>query len=225
MLLPASRSITPLAAKRLKAIEEYSHLGAGFRIALRDLEIRGAGNILGSEQSGHIQTVGYQMYCELLADAVRKLKDEPVESIPTAVIDLGFATYIPKNYIPADRHRMDMYRKIAVARGSEDLKQIASELTDVYGPLPEEVELLLELAQLRIAASRLDIKSIVTSGQDVVFSFVKEAPAKAKTLFANTKGKIRTPDPKTVYLRLVASYFEPKTLITVLRKILCREEL
>jgi transcription-repair coupling factor (superfamily II helicase) len=220
MLLPTSRSITPLAAKRLKAIEEYSHLGAGFRIALRDLEIRGAGNILGSEQSGHIQTVGYQMYCELLADAVHKLKNEPVSPLPTAVIDLGFATYIPKNYISTDRHRMDMYRKIAVARGSEDLKQIENELDDVYGPLPEEVKLLLELAQLRIAASKYGIKSIVTSGRNVVFSFTKEASAKAKSLFANVKGKIRIPDPKTVYLRLEPSYFEPKTLITILRKIL-----
>jgi len=222
MLLPASRSITPLAARRLKAIEEYSHLGAGFRIALRDLEIRGAGNILGPEQSGHIQTVGYQMYCELLADAVRKLKKEPVEPIPTAVIDLGFASYIPKNYLPADRHRMDMYRKIAAARGSEDLKQITNELTDVYGTIPEEVELLLELAELRIAASRQDIKSVVTSGKNVVFSFTKEATVLAETLFANTKGKIRIPDPKTVYLRLPESYFEPKTLITILRKILNR---
>jgi len=225
MLLPASRSITPLAARRLKAIEEYSHLGAGFRIALRDLEIRGAGNILGPEQSGHIQTVGYQMYCELLADAVRKLKDEPVEPIPTAVIDLGFATYIPKNYIPADRHRMDMYRKIAVARGGEDLKQIANELTDVYGPVPDEVELLLELAQLRIAASRLDIKSVVTSGQNVVFSFTKEAGVQTESLFANVSGKVRIPDPGKVYLRLAPGYFEPNTLITILRKILRKEKL
>jgi transcription-repair coupling factor (superfamily II helicase) len=220
MLLPASRSITPLAARRLKAIEEYSHLGAGFRIALRDLEIRGAGNILGSEQSGHIQTVGYQMYCELLADAVRKLKDEQVEPIPTAVIDLGFATYIPKNYIPADRHRMDMYRKIAVARGTEDLKQITNELTDVYGPLPEDVELLLELAELRIAASKHDIKSVVTSGHNVVFSFAKEARVQMETLFANVTGKVRIPEPGRVYLRLPKNYFEHRTLITILRKIL-----
>jgi len=220
MLLPASRSITPLAARRLKAIEEYSHLGAGFRIALRDLEIRGAGNILGPEQSGHIQIVGYQMYCELLADAVRKLKDESIEPIPTAVVDLGFPTTIPKNYIPTDRHRMDMYRKIAVARGSEDLKQIANELADVYGPVPDEVKLLLEWQQLRIAASKQDIKSVVTSGRDVVFSFTKEATTQAESLFADTKGKIRIPDPKTVYLRLAASYFEPRTLMTILRKIL-----
>jgi len=223
MLLPASRSITPLAAKRLKAIEEYSHLGAGFRIALRDLEIRGAGNILGPEQSGHIQTVGYQMYCELLADAVRKLKNEPVEPIPTAVIDLGFSTYIPKNYIPADRHRMDMYRKIAVARGTEDLKQITNELTDVYGPLPDEVGLLLELAELRIAASRQDIKSIVTSGHNVVFSFAKEARVQTETLFADVSAKVSIPEPGRAYLRLQKNYFEPKTLITVLRKILRKE--
>jgi len=220
MLLPMSRPITPLAAKRLKAIEEYSHLGAGFRIALRDLEIRGAGNILGAEQSGHIQTVGYQMYCELLADAVRKLKNEPVEPIPTAVIDLGFATYIPKNYIPINRHRMDAYRKIAVARADEDLEQIAGELADVYGPVPQEVRLLLDLAELRIKASRLDIKSVVASGVDLIFSFAEDHGRKVESLFSRVAGKVRISDPKTAYLRLAENYFEPKTLITVLRKIL-----
>jgi transcription-repair coupling factor (superfamily II helicase) len=223
MLLPASRPITPLAARRLKAIEEYSNLGAGFRIALRDLEIRGAGNILGPEQSGHIQIVGYQMYCELLADAVRRLKNEPIEPIPTTAIDLGFAAYIPKNYIPLDRLRMDVYRKIAIAKTKEDLKQIESELADVYGPVPDEVELLLELAQLRIAASKQDIKSIVVSGQDLIFSFEKGLGKKTKSLFQKIKGKIRTPDSKTVYLRLPANYFEPRTMMSILRKILAKE--
>jgi transcription-repair coupling factor (superfamily II helicase) len=222
MLLPMSRPITPLAAKRLKAIEEYSHLGAGFKIALRDLEIRGAGNILGPQQSGHIQAVGYQMYCELLAEAVRRLKNEPMEPIPTGVVDLGFATYIPKNYIPIDRHRMDVYRKIAVARCDEDLKQIESELADVYGPVPEEVKLLLDLAEIRIKASRRDIKSIVASGQEVVFSFGKEIDAKSESLFSKVRGKVRIPEPKTVYLRLAANYFEPKTLVGVLRKMFNR---
>jgi transcription-repair coupling factor (superfamily II helicase) len=227
MLLPKSRPITPLAAKRLKAIEEYSHLGAGFKIALRDLEIRGAGNILGPEQSGHIQMVGYQMYCELLAEAVRRLKNEPSEAIPTAVVELGFATYIPKNYIPIDRHRMDVYRKVAMARCDEDLEQIKGELADVYGPLPEEVKLLLDLAEIRIKASNRDIKSIVASGQDLVFSFGKEMNAKSESLFSKVRGKVKIPEPKTVYLRLAASYFEPKTLVNILRKILdsdgCKE--
>jgi len=235
MLLPVSRPITPTAARRLKAIEEYSHLGAGFRIALRDLEIRGAGNILGPEQSGHIQMVGYQMYCELLANAVKQLKNEPVELIPIATIDLGFATYIPKNYIPIDRHRMDVYRKIAVAKTSEDLKQIESELDDVYGPVPDEVKLLMELAELRIEANKWDIKSIVASGQacpersrrDLIFSFSKEPEGKAKDLFANISGKacpepsqrVRVADSRTIHLRLPANYFEPRTLIGILRKI------
>ncbi|MCK4294584.1 MAG: DEAD/DEAH box helicase, partial [Planctomycetes bacterium] len=237
MLLPVSRPITPTAAKRLKAIEEYSHLGAGFRIALRDLEIRGAGNILGPEQSGHIQMVGYQMYCELLANAVKSAaggKDEPVEAdevgfdpvqgfaLATATIDLGFATYIPRNYIPIDRHRMDVYRKIAVARTGEDLKQIESELADVYGPVPDEVKLLLELAELRIAASKWDIKSIVASGQNLVFSFAKEPGAEAQSLFADVSANVRITEPKTAYLRLAANYFEPRTLMTVLRKMLDR---
>ncbi len=227
MLLPMSRPITPLAARRLKAIEEYSHLGAGFRIALRDLEIRGAGNILGAEQSGHIQVVGYQMYCELLAEAVRKLKDEPVEPIPTAVVDLGFATFIPKNYIPINRHRMDAYRKIAVARGDDDLEQIRGELTDVYGPMPDEVNLLLDLAELRIKASKCDIKSIVASGQDLIFTFAKDSKTPPDSFFSKVSGKacpepgrrVRISDSRTVYLRLSTNYFESRTLISFLRKI------
>jgi transcription-repair coupling factor (superfamily II helicase) len=220
MMLPKTRPITPIAARRLKAIEEYSHLGAGFRIALRDLEIRGAGNILGPEQSGHIQLVGYQMYCELLADAVRKLKGEPVEAIPTASLDLGFTAYIPKNYIPTDRHRMDAYRKIALARQKEDLKQVESELADVYGLVPEQVLLLLQLAELRIAAGKKQIRSIAASGRDLVFKFSKEADKPLNSLFADTAGKARATDPNTVYLRLGKSYFEPRTLINFLRKIL-----
>ncbi len=225
MLLPNSRPITPIAAKRLKAIEEYSHLGAGFRIALRDLEIRGAGNILGSEQSGHIQLVGYQMYCELLAEAVKRLKDEPVQKIPTAVIDLGFATFIPKNYIPINRYRMDIYRKIAVAKITEDLKQIENELDDVYGPVPEDVRLLLDLAELRIKAGRHDIKSIVASEQDLIFTFSGDHGEKAQYLFSKVSGKIRIPDPKTVYLRLEKNYFEPKTIINILRKMFGEEKM
>jgi len=220
MLLPVSRSITSIAARRLKAIEEYSHLGAGFRIALRDLEIRGAGNILGPEQSGHIQLVGYQMYCELMADAVRKLKNEPTEPIPTATIDLGFSTYIPKSYISSDRSRMEVYRKIAVAKIAEDLKQLDGELADVYGPIPDEVKLLLDLAELRIAAAKWNIKAIAVSGRDLVFSFAKDTSLPVDSLFAKTVDKVRIAEPKTVYLRLGGNYFEPKTLITILRKIL-----
>ncbi len=236
MLMPNSRPVSPIAAKRLKAIEEYSHLGAGFRIALRDLEIRGAGNILGAEQSGHIQMVGYQMYCEMLADAVRELKHEKVEPAPTATIDLGVPIYIPKNYVPIDRHRMDAYRKIAVARSLADLKQIEVELADVYGPLPDEARLLLDIGELRIAASKWDIRQITaqlpkpgyypgtfSATGDLIFTFKQDPGRKVKALFGNVRGDLHIPDPKTARLRLPASYFEPATLITFLRKILARE--
>lgn len=222
MLLPKNRSITPVAARRLKAIEEYSHLGAGFRIALRDLEIRGAGNILGPEQSGHIQIVGYQMYCMLLAQAVKKMRNEPLEEIPTTNIDLGFATYIPKNYIPLDRSRMEVYRKIAVVKNNDQLKEVQAELADVYGPLPDELKLFLELAQLRIAAAKLDIKSIIASGNNLIFSFSKDARPNIKKLFAGTTGKVDVVEKTTVYLRLSENYFEQNTLMMVLRKILMK---
>ncbi|MFA7485785.1 MAG: transcription-repair coupling factor, partial [Phycisphaerae bacterium] len=223
MLLPKNRSISPVAARRLKAIEEYSHLGAGFKIALRDLEIRGAGNILGAEQSGHIQMVGYQMYCMMLAQAVRKLRNEPVEEIPSANIDLGISGYIPKNYIPADRSRMEAYRKIAVSKNTGELKEIQAELTDVYGPIPEDVKLLLELAEFRIAAAKFDIKSIIASGNNLIFSFTKKAKPNIKKLFADINGKADIIEPTTIYLRLHKSYFEPKTLLMILRKILMKE--
>jgi transcription-repair coupling factor (superfamily II helicase) len=184
------------------------------------LEIRGAGNILGAEQSGHIQLVGYQMYCELLAEAVRKLKNEPAEAAPAAAIDLGLAAYIPKSYIPADRYRMDVYRKIAVTKTAEDLKQMEGELADVYGPPPDEVKLLLELADIRIKASNRGIKGIVASGRDLIFSFTEDFKLEANSLFAGVKGTIRAADRKTVNLRLPENYFEPKTLMNVLRKIL-----
>jgi transcription-repair coupling factor (superfamily II helicase) len=220
MLLPTSRPITPIAARRLKAIEEYSHLGAGFRIALRDLEIRGAGNILGAEQSGHIQLVGYQMYCELLANAVRAIKGEPIETIPAAAIDLGFATFIPKNYIPADRSRLDAYRRLAVTKTTDELKQLEGGLADVYGPLPREVKTLLELAQFRISASKLDIKSIVAHGENLVFSFAADPAGSAKRLFRNISGKWTVADETTVYLHLSKNCFEQQTLMALLRKIL-----
>jgi transcription-repair coupling factor (superfamily II helicase) len=224
MLLPASRPITPIAAKRLKAIEEYSHLGAGFRIALRDLEIRGAGNILGAEQSGHIQMVGYQMYCEMLAQAVRQIKQDPGHKTqdirPSASIDLELPVFIPKNYIPADRSRMDVYRRIAIAQSSDELHQLQTELADAYGPLPAEVGLLIDITELRIAAGQLGIKGIVAHAGNLVFSFTDEAGKHAKKLFKNIAQRHTVADDQTVYLHLSPAYFEQQTLVSFLRKLL-----
>jgi transcription-repair coupling factor (superfamily II helicase) len=220
MLLPASRPIAPKAARRLKAIEEYSQLGAGFRIALRDLEIRGAGNILGPEQSGHINMVGYEMYCRLLSEAVSRLKNEPIEQPPATLIELGFSTYIPKSYIPSDRQRMDVYRRIAVAKNKQDLDRLREELADLFGPVSPQVRSLLDLAELRIMAHKRKIKTIIASEPDLTFSF--EAPDDIADLFNRAPGIVRLPDEKTVNLKLDKNYFEPQTLMTVLRKLLAQ---
>jgi transcription-repair coupling factor (superfamily II helicase) len=220
MLLPQHRPITPVAVKRLKAIEEYSQLGAGFKIALRDLEIRGAGNILGAEQSGHINTIGFELFCKLLSDAVRRLKNEPVEKEPTAVIDLGFSVYIPRSYIQADSQRMNVYRRIAAARNDKDLKMLEDELNDLFGRVCPEVQKLLELAEIRILASAAGIRAVTLRGNDIVFSLEKDNPKKAIDVFAKTQGKLRIPDPLTVYIGFDRQYLEPETICAVLRKIL-----
>ncbi len=218
MLMPAERSITPVGAKRLKSIEEFSQLGSGFKIALRDLEIRGAGNILGPEQSGHINTVGYELYCKLLSQAVKNLKDEPVEEEPLTVISLGFSLYIPKSYIASDRGRMDVYRSVARCRSADDLQKLSEELKDRYGPSPAEVAKLLDVTEIRIAATKWGIKSIFVQDNDVIFTF--EDDKCVNDIFARAPGKISIPDPKTVYMRLEDRYFEQSTFLAVLRRLL-----
>ena len=221
MLLPMTRTIAPAAAKRLKAIEDYSQLGAGFKIALRDLEIRGAGNILGAQQSGHINTVGYELFCKLLSDTVKRLKNEPVEIEPMTVIDLGFSTYIPKDYIPSDRQRMGVYRQAAAAKTAEDLQRLQSELEDMFGHVAEEVRMLIDMAELKIMAAGRDVKSITVSGPDLVFTFDSVKNNKnIDEIFARAPGTVRVPDAKTVHIRLEKNYFEPDTLMSILRKML-----
>jgi len=221
-LLPRSRKVTPIAVKRLKAIEEYSQLGAGFKIALRDLEIRGAGNILGPEQSGHINTVGYELFCKLLSDAVRRLKNEPVEKDLLTVVDLGFSTYIPKNYIPTDSQRLNIYRQIASAKTVEDLKRITEQLADMFGPICDDVQSLIDIAEIRILAGSYDIRSINVAGNDIIFAFGADAGKDTAKIFAKSPGIVRIPDPATVHVRLDQKYFHPPTLLAVLRKLLCK---
>ena len=184
---------------------------------MRDLEIRGAGNILGPEQSGHINTVGYEMYCCLLGEAVKRLKDEPIEEEVGTVIDLGFSTYIPRSYIPSDRQRMDVYRRIAVCKNQQDLKLLSEELGDLFGPVPEQVELLIDLTAIKFKANQRGIKSIIVSGRDLIFSFEEEG--KAGNLFERAPGSVRVPDANTVYVRLDENYFEVPTLMSILRKL------
>ena len=243
MLLPGDRPTTEKAVRRLKAIEEFSALGAGFKIAMRDLEIRGAGNILGPEQSGHIAAVGYEMYCQLLDRAVKELRHEPTQQVSETSIQIGVSGMIPKRYIPSDLRRMEAYRRLAVARTREEVDKIETELKQAYGAaLPPATLRLLELAALRVAASTLAIRAISLRGQDVVIrSKPQDAPAIMARLTGSSVSRTASADtpsapvPKPmnlnltllppkhgedmceIYLRPPASYLEPGTLVRVLR--------
>jgi len=218
LLLSPDRPPTSKAARRLKTIEEFSELGAGFRIAMRDLEIRGAGNLLGKEQSGHIAAVGYEMYCQLLERTVRQLKNEP-DPTPAAVhLDLDVSAHIPQHYINSDRSRIEMYRRIVAARTSDDLVQLERDLTDAFGPYPKQVERLMELAEIRVLGRRFGVVSISRRPPDVIFKI--ESVPKAELLFVDAPGTVRMPDPNTVHLRLPPAYLEPTTLLPVLRRML-----
>jgi len=219
MLLPTRRTINPTAVKRLKAIEEYSHLGSGFRIALRDLEIRGAGNLLGNEQSGHIDAVGYELYCRLLAQAVRRKKKQPEPIQPITHLELNIDCHIPRQYITSDRQRMDIYRRLVTCQSTEDLEQLEKDLLDMFGKPPRSVRDLLQLAEIRILASKWCVRSIVQEEPDLVFTL--EKPELAPAIFTGDIGSARAPDRHTIHLRLTARHFETSnTILATLRRLL-----
>ncbi len=200
LLLDPERSVTPNAAKRLKAIEEYSELGAGFKIAMRDLEIRGAGNILGSEQSGHIASVGYELYCQLLENAVHTLKKVPIRSWLDVTVELPWRNYLPRDYVSGLRQKIEVYRKLARLTELEELKELRGELADRFGQPPEPAANLLELAELRILAKRWQIDLIRLDGEFILFNY--RNPDIIKTLVRSSKNRLRVADSTSAYLPL-----------------------
>ena len=149
-LLPGRRTVSEIAEKRLRTIEEHSGLGAGFRIALKDLEIRGAGNILGSEQSGYIADVGYELYCRLLENAVRELRKEKVTDATDTYVDLDVGARFAEGYGGDTALRLGFYRRIAGARDRAELDALQDEIADRCGPMPDEARLLFDVGRLRI---------------------------------------------------------------------------
>jgi transcription-repair coupling factor (superfamily II helicase) len=169
LLIPGRQALSEVAQKRLKAIEEFSELGSGFKIALRDLEIRGAGNILGPEQHGDIAAVGFEMYCTLLEEAVAELKGQKPEKLllPTAEFDLD--CYIPDDYVGSPAQKLALYKKIGLAGSEEAIDLIAEEMRDRYGPIPRESENLLQTARLRVAGATARLEFIGKLGNNILF--------------------------------------------------------
>src|SRR5262245_11409634 len=179
LLVEAHKHLTPNAARRLRAIEEFDELGAGFAIAMRDLEIRGAGNLLGTQQSGHIAAVGYELYCELLENAVRTLQKQPPKARLEVDINLPGDAFLPPTYVSDMRLKIDLYRRLSRANRYDELDDFRSELIDRFGEPPLPVERLLELTGLKMDAATWRISAIYIENNFVVFKY-DDRPANAR---------------------------------------------
>jgi transcription-repair coupling factor (superfamily II helicase) len=175
LLIPPEQSLSPVARKRLAAIREFSDLGSGFRVAALDLEIRGAGNLLGGEQSGHIDAVGFEMYMKLLEGTIRELKGEDLEDDVRATVNLRIDFRIDPEYVPDMNQRLMVYRRIAAARTEEEIARIMEELRDRYGPPPLPVLNLADYGRIRVLADGLRVESLEREGSVVVIRFREKA--------------------------------------------------
>jgi transcription-repair coupling factor (superfamily II helicase) len=218
LLVDPNKHIPPNAVRRLRAIEEFSDLGAGFALAMRDLEIRGAGNILGTEQSGHIAVVGYELYCQLLEHAVRQLRRLPPKTSVEVDIDLPCEAYLPRTYVPEMRMKIDLYRRLGRVTSNEELDDFRAELLDRFGPPPTEVERLLSLAHLRIAAHRWRVKAIHLENRYAVFEY--SSVRLIRQLAEQSGGRLRVVDDRTAYLPLMEEFAEPDQILGEIESLL-----
>lgn len=182
LLTPPETMMTPDAVKRLAVIQEYSSLGQGFRIAMRDMEIRGAGNILGTSQSGHVAQVGYEMYLDLLEQAIQELKGEQAPPRIDPEIRLKLEAYIPEDYVPDTQQRMNLYKKLSRADSASDIDDTEEEIFDLYGKAPVQVSHLIQIMRIRLAMKEVRILRLDYNGQEIVLSFDQETPVRPETL-------------------------------------------
>jgi transcription-repair coupling factor (superfamily II helicase) len=218
LLLDPNQAITPNAAKRLQAIETFSEMGAGFSIAMRDLEIRGAGNLLGTEQSGHIAAVGYELYCQLLETAVRQMKRMPQKIASDVDVDLPIEAYLPDEYIPDRRQKIDLYRRLTRIEAFGQIGEIQAEMLDRFGPLPEPVQRLLSMIEVKLEASIWQVSTVFLEDKFLGFKF--SDLARFQQLAAQHRGVVRIVDDRTAYVSLKSGVVEPGKLLALVKAIL-----
>jgi len=182
LFYPDRRALSELAMKRLQIISDFTELGSGFKIAMKDLEVRGAGNLLGREQSGDIYAVGFDLYLKLLDEAVARLSDEKWEPEEETYLELDYRGYLPDEYINIPTIKMEIYKKIASIFTEVDLESLRAELVDRFGPLPEEAESLLALAEIRVICRKLSIANLKERGGSVTVEFSKVAKVSVERL-------------------------------------------
>jgi transcription-repair coupling factor (superfamily II helicase) len=219
---PRDKVLSHEAYERLRTIGESTELGSGFKIAMRDLEIRGAGNLLGESQSGHIAAVGYDLYCQLVTEAVSEMKGEKPVEFPEVKVDITVDAHLPESYVPSEDLRLEAYRRLATIRTESELADIESEWRDRFGPLPAPAQALMNVAALRVECIRLGISDIVTNGNDIRISPVQLRASQTMTLrrlasravYKEQPGVITVPitrgaNPAIVILDLLRGLFDP----------------
>ena len=218
LLVDPDKHLSTTASRRLRAIEEFSDMGSGFAIAMRDLELRGAGNILGTQQSGHIATVGYELYCELLEKAVRRLKKLPPKDVVDVTLDLPGEAFIPRGYVPDMRLKIDLYRRLQRVARQVELDELTAEFADRFGPRPKEVDRMLARAQLRLLAHAWQISSIHLEDSFVVLAYTVRR--KIDELARLSDGRLRIVDGRSAYLPIDKDIAAPDELLAVVKMLL-----
>jgi len=202
LIIPGELTLSKDAMRRLRAIQELSELGSGFKLAIQDLEIRGAGNLLGPSQSGHIAALGFELYTQLMEKAVKELKGEEVIEEITPEIHFHLPAFIPEAYVEDPGERLSLYRRLSFSRSDEEVEKIREELIDRFGKNPKEVDHLLEVIKVKILLTRLSIKKLEETSSQFVLTFDERTPVSPQRvidLMHQGEGKFRfTPDSKLV---------------------------
>jgi transcription-repair coupling factor (superfamily II helicase) len=204
LMIPPEVGLSAVARKRLAAIKEFSDLGSGFRVAALDLEIRGAGNLLGGQQSGHIEAIGFEMYMKLLEDTIREIKGEELDEDVRTSVNLKIELRIDEGYITDTNQRLSVYRKVAQARTDQELQRVLDEVRDRFGPLPASMLVLAGYAQIRLMAERLKVEAIDREGGSVVFRMRQDAPLDPVRLmkYLQARSDLRLVPPASIKLDL-----------------------
>ncbi|HOX91498.1 MAG TPA: helicase-related protein, partial [Spirochaetales bacterium] len=207
LFYPDGKAMSELAMKRLQIISDFTELGSGFKIAMKDLEVRGAGNLLGREQSGDIYSVGFDLYLKLLDEAVARLSDDGYSEEEETYLELEYSGFIPEEYISQGAVKMEVYKKIASIVSRDDLEALYAELEDRFGPLPEEVSSLLALAEIRILCKKLAIASLRERKGYVTVEFMKVAKVSVERLLRlmRESGQKMKLDPQRPNVLMIAT--------------------
>jgi transcription-repair coupling factor (superfamily II helicase) len=228
LMLPPEIELTPIARRRLAALKEFSDLGAGFKIAALDLELRGAGNMLGGEQSGHIEAIGFELYTQMLERAVREMKGEAAPDEAETQLNLGLNIRIPADYVPEENQRLQMYKRVARVETESQLSDVGLELKDRYGPPPPAVRNLLDYASLKLLCMKVGVNAIERKRDFVTLKFQQNAavdPDQLARFVSAQRGAQFTPDGMLKFvLKATAAEEVLRALRTVLEQLASTEK-